>query len=1247
MKKIIIVLSFICLMCLVPFKVYASNPFSTGQCTWWAYERWTQLLGYEPQYIKGNAGGWYDNCVQAGFSRGSEPRVGAIACWNNGFGDDTGHVAIVEAVTSEYISVSEYNWSVSKGYSTANISFSNINRSSSSKPNRHLKGYIYLPGSIATGNNPEGITAYGFDSPTDGEVIARDIWQFSGWVRTTKNIESITCSINGGQKYITTGLYTREDVPGATAFRADISCNDLNDGSNNVAICVNYTDGTGVVVDSRNIIKTNSRVLSHGFDSPRSNDNISDVTWIFQGWINASKEIDNITCSINDGKYYIPTFLYTREDVPGATAFRAEIPTGWLDVGRNTVSVCVNYKDGTAETVERREINRTRSLELTAFDEPLDNQYIEGNNFKVLGWIQPDYEVETVQCAINNYSVWYDLSTYEREDVKGAVGFQETFSSNLLGYGENPLVLRIKYTNGVISYLATKKVKKTFLDAIDYPIEDKKIITNGEGDFEKNTYRIQGWTRSDTKSVENFVFNINGTDYIRETYSRPDLSDKEQGFLWDIPLELFIDGENKIDLTVQYTDGTSRNIHTWKFEGEFFVENIELDKTSISLNPGDVQRLNVEVCPSNAGNKKVRWESEDENIVTVDENGNIAAVKCGTTRIKVTTEDGDITDSCIVNVGTDIKNVEITLSKDQFDYNGDKIEPAIVVEDNGDILQKDKDYIIDYSDNINAGKAKILIEGIGNYYGKVEKTFTINKVDQTITTVIPSNEIFVGEIFQIYVAGIGKITYTSKDDTVVMVNSDGKLVALKEGTTEIIVTASGDDNHNAANKQVTILVKEKSVECIHDWGVGTVQKQPTCIQKGTVVYTCNKCGKTNTVEINAKGHTEEIDEAIEATCEIDGKTEGSHCSVCGEILKEQEVIPAKGHIEVVDGAVEATCETDGKTEGSHCAVCNKVLQKQEIIPAKGHTAVIDKAIAATCETDGKTEGSHCSVCGKVLKEQKIIPATGHSFDNVEIKRPATQYTEGLKVYTCSNCGATRTEVIAKLPSTEQETPNEPELGDPEKNESEQPGAGQTKREEVKNTEKQVPVGSVLVEEKTGGVYKVLRVHGAAGEVQYMKPTGTSSTVVIPDTVLISGVLYRVTEISDNAFKGNINLRKVVIGKYVKRIGKNAFANCKRLQNVTMGSSVTVIDDKAFFKCTSLKKITIPGQIAKIGKKAFFGAKKLKTVTIKTKKLTMKNVGSKAFKGIYAKAKIKVPKAKKKIYSNVLRKRGASGRMIIK
>ncbi|MBR2527750.1 MAG: CHAP domain-containing protein [Blautia sp.] len=104
-------------------KVWA-NPYSSGQCTWWAYERASQLHGSCP-VISGNAGGWYDNCLSVGLNRGSTPTVGSIACWNNGFGNDSGHVAIVEAVYSDHIHISEYNWAVSEGYSEADVYFSN------------------------------------------------------------------------------------------------------------------------------------------------------------------------------------------------------------------------------------------------------------------------------------------------------------------------------------------------------------------------------------------------------------------------------------------------------------------------------------------------------------------------------------------------------------------------------------------------------------------------------------------------------------------------------------------------------------------------------------------------------------------------------------------------------------------------------------------------------------------------------------------------------------------------------------------------------------------------------------------------------------------------------------------------------------------------------------------------------------------------------------------------------------------
>lgn len=131
-----------------------------------------------------------------------------------------------------------------------------------------------------------------------------------------------------------------------------------------------------------------------------------------------------------------------------------------------------------------------------------------------------------------------------------------------------------------------------------------------------------------------------------------------------------------------------------------------------------------------------------------------------------------------------------------------------------------------------------------------------------------------------------------------------------------------------------------------------------------------------TARYTAIPHTEVVDEAVEPTCTETGLTEGKHCSVCGEVLMEQEVVKAKGHTEVIDKAVAPTCTETGLTEGKHCSVCSAVLVEQEVVKAKGHTEVIDKAVAPTCTKTGLTEGKHCSVCNKVLVKQEIVPARG-------------------------------------------------------------------------------------------------------------------------------------------------------------------------------------------------------------------------------------------------------------------------------
>ena len=124
-----------------------------------------------------------------------------------------------------------------------------------------------------------------------------------------------------------------------------------------------------------------------------------------------------------------------------------------------------------------------------------------------------------------------------------------------------------------------------------------------------------------------------------------------------------------------------------------------------------------------------------------------------------------------------------------------------------------------------------------------------------------------------------------------------------------------------------------------------------------------------------------IDNKIEPTCTTEGLTEGSHCSVCGKVIIEQQVIPMKEHTEVIDEGYESTCTSEGLTEGSHCSVCGKVIIEQQVIPIKEHTEVIDEGYEATCTSEGLTEGSHCSVCDKVIIEQDLIIKLEHSYTN--------------------------------------------------------------------------------------------------------------------------------------------------------------------------------------------------------------------------------------------------------------------------
>lgn len=74
-----------------------------------------------------------------------------------------------------------------------------------------------------------------------------------------------------------------------------------------------------------------------------------------------------------------------------------------------------------------------------------------------------------------------------------------------------------------------------------------------------------------------------------------------------------------------------------------------------------------------------------------------------------------------------ISGATVTVDETGLVYNGKAHTPEVTVTLNGTTLIKDKDYTLTYSDNVNAGKATVTVEGKGNLKGIIHKNFTIQK----------------------------------------------------------------------------------------------------------------------------------------------------------------------------------------------------------------------------------------------------------------------------------------------------------------------------------------------------------------------------------------------------------------------------------------------------------------------------------------------------------------------------------------
>ena len=174
----------------------------------------------------------------------------------------------------------------------------------------------------------------------------------------------------------------------------------------------------------------------------------------------------------------------------------------------------------------------------------------------------------------------------------------------------------------------------------------------------------------------------------------------------------------------------------------------------------------------------------------------------------------------IILNSTSLSNLTITLNDDTYTYDGNVKTPGVVVKDGTKSLTKDRDYTIEYRDNVNAGTGRVIIVGKGNYSGSTTKTFTINKaiatckINSTPTLKYPNSTS--GDITY-SCTGDGEITATSGNTNVITASKTNdtvvSLTAKTIGTSKITISQAESTNYTSAtiSQDITVSAEEYTI----------------------------------------------------------------------------------------------------------------------------------------------------------------------------------------------------------------------------------------------------------------------------------------------------------------------------------------------------------------------------------------------------------------------------------------------------
>ena len=255
------------------------------------------------------------------------------------------------------------------------------------------------------------------------------------------------------------------------------------------------------------------------------------------------------------------------------------------------------------------------------------------------------------------------------------------------------------------------------------------------------------------------------------------------------------------------------------------VEKVSLNKSATTLTECESETLTATITPSNAtGDKTVKWSSSNEAVAAVDSNGKVTAKKAGTAVITATSSNGK-TAGCTVTVKqkeiaitgislnksttslTEGESETLTATITPSNATGDKTvkwsssnEAVAAVDSNGKVTAKKAGTAVITATSSNGKTAgctvtvkqkEIAITGIS--LNKSTTSLTEGESETLTATITPSNA-----------TGDKTVKWSSSNEAVAAVDSNGKVTAKKAGTAVITATSS-----NGKTAGCTVTVKQK------------------------------------------------------------------------------------------------------------------------------------------------------------------------------------------------------------------------------------------------------------------------------------------------------------------------------------------------------------------------------------------------------------------------------------------------------